>query len=91
MTSSEAKYLEYLLSERRAYAWVMRHHGGLAPEEAEEAASKWYEYRPPEETYRDLVFHEDPWHWAMVAIHGDWYMVDHPELAHPSPEYPALD
>ncbi|MFB6619581.1 hypothetical protein ACIGFK_42250 [Streptomyces sp. NPDC085524] len=90
MTWSEAEYLDYLNAERRGYAWVMQHHGGLSPEEAMEAALKWYEYESADEPNRGLVFHDDSWHWAMSAIHGDRYVLTHPELVDSSPEYRAL-
>ncbi|MEV5574586.1 hypothetical protein AB0L06_31515 [Spirillospora sp. NPDC052269] len=69
----------------------MQHHGGLTPEEAEEAALEQYPYEPGGDPLRGLVFHDDAWHWAMLAIHGDRYGRKHPELVHPSPEYEALE
>lgn len=87
----EAKYVDCLEGERRAYAWVMEHHGGMPPKEAVAAALEWYPYEPPGTSHRGLVFHEDSWHWAMQAIHGQWYATEHPELAYPSPEYLALE
>ncbi|MFE2330056.1 hypothetical protein ACFXD5_40170 [Streptomyces sp. NPDC059385] len=87
---SEAEYVDCLEAERRGYAWVMRQHGGVPPEEAMEAALECYPYEPPDAPYRGLVFHDNSWHWAMRAIHGDRYAADHPELAHPSAEYLAL-
>lgn len=90
MAWSEGEYLDCLWSERRAYAWVMRHHGGLAPGEARAAALERYPYEPSDASYRGLVFHDEAWHWAMLAIHGDQYVVEHPQLADPSPEYQEL-
>ncbi|MCZ2525952.1 hypothetical protein [Streptomyces sp. HB2AG] len=87
MTWSEAEYLEYLRSERRCYAWVMERHGGSTPEEAREAALEHYPYEPDGAPYRGLVFHDEAWHWAMLAIHGDRYAVEHPGPAQPPPEY----
>ncbi len=91
VTWSEAEYLEYLRSERRAYAWVMRRHGGLTSEEAGQAALECYPYEPADAPYRGLVFHDEAWHWAMLAIHGDRYGHEHPEPADPPPEYRALE
>ncbi|EFL19581.1 hypothetical protein [Streptomyces sp. C] len=91
MTWSEAEYLKCLEAERRGYAWVMEHHGGLTPKEAEEAALEWYRYEPAGDPYRGLVFHDESWHWAMLAVHGHRYTVEHPELAYPSPGYLALE
>ncbi|MFJ8011315.1 hypothetical protein [Streptomyces sp. NPDC096339] len=91
MTWSEARYLDNLHAERRAYAWVMEHHGGLPATEAMEAALDCYPYEPADTPYRGLVFHDEAWHWAMPAIHGDRYVTEHPELVHPSPGYLALE
>ncbi|MET7733975.1 hypothetical protein ABZT02_21770 [Streptomyces sp. NPDC005402] len=43
------------------------------------------------EPYRGLVLHDEAWHWAMSRIHGEWYPVEHPELAAPCPAYRELD
>ncbi|MBM9503213.1 hypothetical protein ITX44_01455 [Streptomyces sp. KK5PA1] len=90
MTWTEAECVEYLESERGAYAWVMQHHGGLTAAEAEEAAMERYPYDPEDASNRGLIFHDTSWHWAMLAIHGQDYVVEHPELIHPSPGYEAL-
>lgn len=91
MTWSETEYLDYLRSERRGYAWVMQHYGGLSPEEAAKAAQGRYPYEPADEPFRGLIFHDEAWHWAMLAIHGDRYTVEHPELVHPPSDYEALE
>ncbi|MEV1023044.1 hypothetical protein [Streptomyces sp. NPDC050264] len=91
MTWSEAEYLDCLETERRGYAWVMRQHGGLTPTQAREAALEWYPYESDDVPCRGLTFHDEAWHWAMLAIHGDRYWVEHPELTDPSPEYRALE
>ncbi|MFE0640923.1 hypothetical protein ACFW2Y_04765 [Streptomyces sp. NPDC058877] len=90
MTWSEAEYVDYLQSERRAYAWVMQHHGGMTPAAAMQDAMEFYPYEPADKPFRGLVFHDEAWHWAMQIVYGDRYMVEHPELAEPSPEYQAL-
>ncbi|MFF8381763.1 hypothetical protein ACF07V_37360 [Streptomyces sp. NPDC015661] len=90
MTWNEAEYLDYLESERRCYAWVMQHHGGLTADEASGAALEHYPYEPAEVPFRGLVFHDEAWHWAMLEIHGDRYVVEHPGLVQPSPDYRAL-
>lgn len=90
MTWSEAEYVEYLRSERRSYAWVMQRYGNRTPENAWAEALDWYPYEPADALFRGLVFHDESWHWAMLAIHGDRYTVDHPELAAPPAEYRAL-
>ncbi|MEV7468342.1 hypothetical protein AB0O20_17840 [Streptomyces kronopolitis] len=90
MTWSEGGYLDSLDSERLGYAWVMHHHGGLTPAEATDAALERYPYEPDDAPRRGLVFHDEAWYWAMLAIHSDRYVVERPELVDPSPEYRAL-
>lgn len=86
---SEAEYMSYLLSERRLYAWCLAHYGGLAKDEAESLANSFYEYESPDDPYRELVFHDEAWHWAMRKILGDGYWMKTPERASPSAEYRA--
>lgn len=90
MTWTEAEYRDLLRSERRAYAWVMRRHGGMSLPESWAAALDRYPYEPAETPYRGLVFHDEAWHWAMSRLHGSRYPVERPELAVPPPEYEAL-
>ncbi|GCD47157.1 hypothetical protein [Streptomyces paromomycinus] len=90
MTWSEADHLDCLQAERRGYAYVMRQHGGLTSSAARETALERYPYEPDGDPYRGLVFHDEAWHWAMLAIHGDRYAADHPGPAHPSVAYRAL-
>ncbi|WP_256107228.1 hypothetical protein [Streptomyces sp. ODS05-4] len=86
----ETEYLAYLAAERRGYAWVMRHHGGRSAVEAGSDAVDFYPYEPAHAPFRGLVFHDEAWHWAMSAVHGDRYAEEHPGLAEPSPEYRAV-
>lgn len=89
--AGELRYRRYLREERAAYAWVMRTHGGMTPQQADAAAADFYVYEPPDDPYRELVFHDEAWHWAMLALKGGQYWRRHPELAHPSAAYDALD
>lgn len=91
MAWSEEAYVEYLAGERRRFAWVMQRHGGRSAAQAAAAALERYPYEASDEPYRGLIFHDEPWHWGMLAIHGDAYWVKHPELAQPSADYRALD
>jgi hypothetical protein len=88
---TEDEYVGYLEAERRRFAWVMQWYGGLPPAEAEAAALERYPYEVSVTPFRGLIFHDHSWHWAMLAIHGDRYWAEHPELADPSTEYEALD
>jgi hypothetical protein len=90
MTWAEAEYLDLLRSERRAYAWVLRRHGGMSLPKSWAAALDCYPYEPADEPYRGLVFHDEAWHWAMLWINGHDYVTRHPDLAEPPAEYLAL-
>ncbi|MCQ6551783.1 hypothetical protein NPS70_01000 [Streptomyces sp. C10-9-1] len=87
---TEEEYVAYLAGERRRYAWVMRTHGGMPAGRAAHEAMDCYPYEPPEAAYRTLVFHDEAWHWAMLALHGGDY-VHRPGLVCPPEEYEALD
>ncbi|WP_017589657.1 hypothetical protein [Nocardiopsis ganjiahuensis] len=54
-------------------------------------AESFYAYQPPGTSHRGLVFHDEPWHWAMIGLKGAYYWRDHPEFAEPPAEYRALD
>jgi hypothetical protein len=86
----EDEYAEYPHGERRCFAWVMRRYGGCTPAQAETAALERYPYEPNDAPFRGFIFHDHSWHWAMLAIHGNFYWVEHPELRDPPPEYWAL-
>ncbi|MCX4966761.1 hypothetical protein OHA98_18350 [Streptomyces sp. NBC_00654] len=90
MTWSEEEYAAYLRDERRRYAWVMRRYGNLSPAESRAAAEERYAYEPADAPFRGLVFHDEAWHWAMLALHGERYWTDRPESADAPPEYDAL-
>lgn len=84
---TEEEYLAYLKNERRLFAWTLRKHGNYSTEEAEKQAMEFYEYEQPTNPYRELIFHDPAWHWAMIAIHGHGYWWDRPELWPPPDEY----
>ncbi|MDF6023033.1 hypothetical protein [Streptomyces sp. JH34] len=69
----------------------MQHHGGLTPTQAREAALERYPYETDDTPFHGLAFHVEAWHWAMPAPHGNRYVVELPELTHPSPEYRAIE
>lgn len=88
---TEDEYVAYLHGERHSFAWVLQRYGGFTPTDAEAAALKRYPYETSDAPFRGLIFHDQSWHWAMLAIHGDNYPVEHPELVDPPPEYDALN
>nr|WP_203607475.1 hypothetical protein [Streptomyces sp. SID11385] len=87
--SGEEEYRTSLREERAAFAWVLERYGARTPAEARAEALTAYPYEPPEAPYRDLVFHDPAWHWAMLHLHGAHYWHESPELLHPSREYEA--
>ncbi|GAB3173655.1 hypothetical protein GCM10027059_45070 [Myceligenerans halotolerans] len=91
MAWGKAEYADYLDGERHRYAWVMRRYGGLGQAEADAAALACYPYESDDVPFRELVFHDEAWHWAMLGLHGDQYWRQHPELAQPPAEYRALE
>jgi hypothetical protein len=88
---TEDEYVDYLRAERSRFAWVVQRYGGFTPAHAEAAALERYPYEASDTPFRGLIFHDHSWHWAMLAIHGDLYWAEHPELVDPSTEYEALD
>ncbi|WP_330253673.1 hypothetical protein OG874_03455 [Nocardia sp. NBC_00565] len=87
MTWREDEYIRMLADAREDFAWVMERCGGRTPEQAVADALAAYPFEPSDVPHRGLVFHDDAWHWAMVAIHGYLYWREHPELERPSAEY----
>ena len=70
--------------------WCTRY-GDLDPKQAEMAAVEQYPFEASDKPYRGLVFHDEAWHWAMLAIHGNQYWLPYPPLETPSAEYRALN
>ncbi|WP_249999359.1 hypothetical protein [Actinoplanes sp. M2I2] len=50
-----------------------------------------YPFEAGDVPLRGLIFHDEAWHWAMRAIHGDEYWISHPHFAKYSAGYEALD
>jgi hypothetical protein len=88
---SEDDYVQYLQGERSRFAWVMQHYGHLDAVQAEMAALQRYPFEARNAPHRGLIFHDEPWHWAMREIHGDDYWIRHPHLVERPSEYEALD
>lgn len=87
--TEEEEYRRYLNAERRAYAWALSEFGGLGLDAARSAALDQYPYQGPEDSYRELVFHDESWHWAMLRLHGSRYWERQPDLLHPPVAYEA--
>ncbi|MGY6651589.1 hypothetical protein ACXIZN_05425 [Amycolatopsis sp. TRM77291] len=88
---SEDEYARCLASERERYAWVMRVYGSMTPAQSLDAAVRRYPYEESGNPFRGLVFHDEAWHWAMLALKGEAYWSSYPELAEPPTAYRALD
>ena len=84
---SEDEYVTQLEHERHMYAWCLVAYGDFTPEAAARKALDFYEYEPPRAEYRDLVFHDEAWHWAMLRVLGEGYWRAHPERAQASEAY----
>lgn len=73
---------------RHLFAWCLMHYGQIAEELAIERARQRYPDQTAGHEYEHaLLFHDEPWHWAMLHMKGEGYWQQHPELAQPSLEY----
>jgi hypothetical protein len=84
---NEEDYRASLDRERKLFAWCFVNYGDLSAEEAQKRAEAFYEYEPPDDPYRWLVFHENAWYWVMQHIVGNCYWTLRPDLAEPSEAY----
>lgn len=83
----EEEYLQDLADGRLDFAWILENVGNYSAETAKAEALERYPYQPPEDKYRWLIFHELPWHWAMLHLYGEGYWHTYPHLQEPSDEY----
>lgn len=83
---NEEEYQSYLLHERAIFGQIVMEYGGFTLENAHRAAMKQYPYQKPG-PHRGLVFHDPPWHWAMLLLYGPEYWHDRPNLWPPPPQY----
>lgn len=73
---------------RHLFAWCLIHYGQVPPESAREQAREFYPDQTPGCRYeREMLFHDEAWHWAMLRVVGDFYWIERPELAGASLEY----
>lgn len=82
-TFTEEEYKNYLIAERRGYAWALVNYGDYTQEDANQLAEEFYQLEPRDE----LVFHDQAWHWAMLKIFGSNYWIDQPDLLKPPAGY----
>lgn len=81
----ENEYVAAIAHGRHMLAWTLVRYGGVPANEAESQAREFYKYEPAE-TRDLLVFHDEPWHWAMLGVEPLYWQVM-PELASPTNEY----
>ena len=86
-TSSEEEYKSQLEEQRHMYSWCLQNIGGYSKISADNKAEEFYRYEPESEKYRNLVFHDDAWHWAMLYLKGDQYWLKNPKLEKETKEY----
>src|SRR5262245_47348835 len=85
--SCEEDYFDHLELERHMFAWTLMHFGSVPPETARQRALRFYVYEPPDAVCRGFVFHDEAWHWAMIALHGNMYWRARPDLVFAPHEY----
>jgi hypothetical protein len=84
---SEDRYRRTLVQQRHMYAWCLQQYGGRSPAEAEAEALDSYPYEPASAPHRELIFHDEAWHWAMLRIHRGSYWLKSRALERPSEDY----
>ncbi len=89
LVMDETEYAATLLAERHMYAWTLQQYGHMTASEAQAQASAFYAYQTADVPLRELVFHEDAWHWAMLTLLGECYWRQYPEFEQVSPAYDA--
>ena len=63
---------------RHLFAWCLVHHGQVPEAQALEQARKRYPDQSPCREYEHaLIFHDEPWHWAMLHMKGEGYWQQH--------------
>ena len=85
--TSEEEYKSQLEEQRHMYSWCLQNIGGYSETQASKKAQEFYKYEPVSEKHRNLVFHNDAWHWAMLYLKGEQYWVKYPELESETKEY----
>lgn len=87
--SEEQQYLQQLEHERYMFSWCFMTYVAMPEDIAKAKAAAFYPYQAPDEPHRELVFHDEAWHWAMLEIVGKQYWLSKPEYQTPSAQYTA--
>lgn len=73
---------------RHLFVWCLVRYGQVPEALAIEQARQRYPDQAPGCEYEHaLIFHDEPWHWAMLHVLGEGYWHQNPELAQPSLAY----
>lgn len=83
----EQEYLEQLKHERYMFCWCLMTYADMPVDVATAKAAAFYAYQPPGNPNRDIIFHDEAWHWAMLHIIGEQYWLSKPEYLTPSQQY----
>jgi hypothetical protein len=76
----EADYRQRLHVERHMYAWTLVHTAGVEEAGAATRAEERYKLLPASDRYREMIFHDEAWHIAMLDLHGNCYWHREPGL-----------
>src|SRR5262245_42480913 len=82
-----SQYRKHLAHERFMYAWCLKTMGQMEAPQARDLARKRYPFEECSNELRELVFHDEAWHWAMLQLFGDGYWRGRPDLTRPSVDY----
>ncbi len=75
---------------RHLFAWCLVRYGQVPEVLALEQARKRYpDQSRGREFEQALIFHDEPWHWAMLHVEGEGYWRWRPEREQPSLDYEA--
>ncbi|VUL74801.1 hypothetical protein [Stenotrophomonas maltophilia] len=73
---------------RHLFAWCLVRYGQIPEALAiEQARERYPDQAAGHEYEHELLFHDEPWHWAMLHLLGEGYWHQNPELLQPSLEY----
>jgi len=86
MFIDEADYVRYLNHERQFFARALVEFGGYNAAQADREALERYPYEPANPD-RGWIFHDSPWHWAMIRLHGNCFWASQPDLTQPPHDY----
>ncbi|MDO5106560.1 hypothetical protein [Capnocytophaga sp.] len=84
---TETEYAQSLDELRYLFAWVLIRYGKFSPEKARIETLTKFPYESDNQPFRDLIFHEEAWHWAMLFLHGEGYWEAFPQYVQIPDDY----